>query len=65
MYGKFNWLNDLSNRLYVPDKTEDLNLNVFNMIAGINESKKITRHISFIEFKCNFGGRKRIFESKM
>ena len=25
--------------------TEDLNLSVFNMIAGINESKTLTRHV--------------------
>ena len=30
-------LNDLSNKVYVPNKTEDLNLSVFNMITGINE----------------------------
>ena len=34
-----NNINDLSNKLCVPDKTEDLNLSVFNMITGINESK--------------------------
>ena len=27
-------------------KTEDLNLRVLNMIAGINESKTLTKHIS-------------------
>ena len=35
--GSCNTLNDLSNRLYVPNKTEDLNINVLNMITGINE----------------------------
>ena len=35
-------LNDLSNKFCVPNKTEDLNLSVFNMIAGINESKALT-----------------------
>ena len=34
--GSFNTLNDLSNKVRVPNKTEDLNLNVIN-IAGINE----------------------------
>ena len=34
--GNCNTLNDLSNKLFVPNKTEDLNLNVFNMVAGIN-----------------------------
>ena len=31
--------NDLSNKVCVPNKTEDLNLIAFNMITGINESK--------------------------
>ena len=39
-------LNDLSNKVCVPNKTEDLNLSVFNMITGINESKTLTKHIS-------------------
>ena len=36
--GSCNTLNDLSNILCIPNKTEDLNLNVFNLITGINES---------------------------
>ena len=34
--GSCNTLNDLSNKVYFPNKTEDLNLSVFNMITGIN-----------------------------
>ena len=34
--GSCNTLNDLSNKVCVPYKTEDLNLSVFNMITGIN-----------------------------
>ena len=52
-----NTLNDLPNRVGVPNKTEDLNLHVFNMIAGINELKTLTKHISF-ECEYNFDGRK-------
>ena len=37
--GSCNTLNNLSNKLCVPYKTEDLNLSMFNMIKGINESK--------------------------
>ena len=37
--GSFNTLNDLSNKVCVPNKTEELNLNVFNMITGKSESK--------------------------
>ena len=40
--GSCNTLNDLSNKVFVPNKTEDLNLGVFNMITGINESKTLT-----------------------
>ena len=53
-----NTLNDLSNnRVCVQKKAEDLNLNVFNMITGINESKILTKHVS-CEFKGKFDGRK-------
>ena len=34
-----NSLNDLLNRVCVPNKTEDLNLSIFNFIAEIDESK--------------------------
>ena len=37
----------------VPNKTEDLNLSVFNIITRINESKTLTQHIS-CEFRCKF-----------
>ena len=42
----FNILNDLSNKACVPNKTEDLNLSIFSMITGINESKILAKHIS-------------------
>ena len=35
--GNCNTLNDLSSKVCVPNKTEDLNLNLFNIITGINE----------------------------
>ena len=53
--GSFNTLNDLSNKVRVPNKTEDLNLNVIN-IAGINEWKTLMKHLS-CECKCIFDGR--------
>ena len=37
----------MSNKICVPNKTEDLNLSVLNMITGINESKTLAKHISF------------------
>ena len=52
-----NTLNDLSNNVCVPNKTEDLNLSVINMITGINESKTLAKHI-LCECKCRFDGRK-------
>ena len=55
--GSCNALNDLSNKVCVPNKTEDLNLSMFNMITGINESKTLTKHIP-CECKCKFDGRK-------
>ena len=48
-------LNDLSNNVCVPNKTEDLNLSVFNIITGINQLKTLTKHISC---ECKFDGRK-------
>ena len=35
--GSYNTLNDLANKVCVPNKTEDLNLSVLNMITGIKE----------------------------
>ena len=57
--GSCNALNDLSNKVCIPNKTEDLNLSVFNMITGINESKPLTKHIS-CECKCKFDGKNLI-----
>ena len=54
--GSCNTLNDLSNKVCVLNKTKDLNLSVFNMITGINDSKTLTKHIS-CECKCRFDGR--------
>ena len=51
--GSCNTVNDLSNKVCIPNKTEDLNLSVFSMIAYINESKTLTNHISW-ECKCRF-----------
>ena len=40
-----NTLNDLSNKVCVPNKTESLNLSVFDMTTRINESKILTKRI--------------------
>ena len=41
--GICNSLNDLPNKVCVPNKTEDLNLRVFKMINGTNESKTLKK----------------------
>ena len=55
--GSCNTINDLSNKVCVPNKIEDLDLSVFNMITGINESKTLTKDIS-CECKSKFDGKK-------
>ena len=55
--GRCNTLNDLSNKICVPNKTEALNLSIFNIITGINESKILTKHIPR-KCKCKFDGKK-------
>ena len=55
--GSCNTMNDLSNKVCVPNQTEDLNLGVFKMTTGINESKTLAKHIS-CECKCRFDERK-------
>ena len=49
-------LNDLYAKVGLPNRTKDLNLNVFNMIAGENESKTLTRYI-WCDCKSWFDGR--------
>ena len=44
--GSCNTVNDLSNKVCVPNKTEGLNRSVFGMITGMNEMKTLTKHIS-------------------
>ena len=55
--GNCNTLNELSNKVCVTNKTEDLNLSMFNMITEINESKTLAKYVS-CECKCKFDGRK-------
>ena len=44
--GNCNTADDISNRVCIQNKTEDLNRNIFYIITGINESKILTKHIS-------------------
>ena len=52
-----NTLIHLSSKVCIPNKTEDLNLSVFNLITGINESETLAKHIS-CKCKCGFDKRK-------
>ena len=59
-----NTVNDLSDKICAPNKTEDLNLSVFNMNTGINESKTSIKHLSF-KCKCRFDGIERNSDQKI
>ena len=48
-----NTLDDASGRIFVANKTEDINLNVFNKTTRIYWSKTLTQHISR-ECKCKY-----------
>ena len=56
--------NALSNKVCVPNKTEDSDLSMFNMIAGISESETLTKHVSY-KCECKFDGRKCHSNQKM
>ena len=51
--GSCNTPNNLSNKVCIPNKTENSNLSVFNMITGINESQTLTKCLS-CEWLCRF-----------
>ena len=56
--GSFNTLNDFSNKLRAPIKTEDLNLSILNMITGMNQLKTLIKKQISREYKCKFDERK-------
>ena len=56
--GSCSTVEDPFGRICVPNKMEDMNLKVFNMIKGINESKTLTRLIS-CDCRCESDGGKR------
>ena len=45
--GSYNTLNNLPNKVRVPSKAGDLYLSVFIIITEINDTKTLTRLISF------------------
>ena len=52
-----NTLNDPSGRTCIPNETQDVNLNVSNIITIINELKTFKKLVS-CECKCKFDERK-------
>ena len=54
--GICNTPNDLSDKVCKPNKAEDLNLNVFNIITRINELKTLRKYVS-CKFKYKFVGK--------
>ena len=55
--GSYNTLHDLSDKVCVPNKSEDLNIHIFHLTAGTNELEILTKDISY-ECKCKFDGKK-------
>ena len=55
--GTCNTLDEPSGKICVPNKKEDINLYVFNMITEINEAKNLTKQIS-CKCRYKFDGRK-------
>ena len=55
--GSCNSLDNPSGRIWVPNKTEDVNLSVFNMITPVQVSKTLTEYMLF-KCKCKFDSRK-------
>ena len=53
--------NGSSNKVCVPNKTEDLILSAFNIISEKNESQILTKHLS-CKCKCRFDGKKNIIQ---
>ena len=62
--GSCNTLDDLSNRICLLNKTEDLNLNVFEIIKRINEPNILTKHVPY-KCKCKFDGKNCRSNQKM
>ena len=50
-------LDDPSDRISVSNKLGDANVNVFNMVTRINESRTLTKR-TLCDCKCRFDGRK-------
>ena len=65
--GSCNAVDDLSTNIYIPSKTKDINVKVFNMITRIIEAKTLVKHILY-DFKCKLDSKFKLklkFKSKM
>ena len=51
--GSCNTLNELFNKVCVPNHIEDLNLSMFNIITGINELKTLRESIYYANVSVN------------
>ena len=57
--GSCNTLSKISIKICVPSKTENINLNVIILITELNESKTLTKHISY-KCKCKLDSKSLI-----
>ena len=57
-YGSCNTFTEISVRICIPNKTENVNWNVFNFIKTKSESKTFEKHLSF-EFNCKLDSKGR------
>ena len=53
--GSCNSGDGLCRKIFVPSKTKNVNVKVFNMITNKNEAKTIIKHVS-CGCKCKFNG---------
>ena len=56
MCEKLYSIDDLSDVSCVSNKTEDVNLKIFNMITGMHESKLLVKNISY-DCRCKLDGK--------
>ena len=58
MWWSCNTLDGLSSRIFVSNKTEDVDLNAFNRITGLNEWKTFKKNIFHVTAGVSFDRRK-------
>ena len=52
-----NIIDDLTDRLYVPHQTKDVNSRVFKILTWLNESKSLVKQIS-CDYRCKCDNKK-------